>query len=197
MNRREFAKGSLALAGAAALGKIGMAEEGEKKVSKKCMVIYYSWSGNTRFAAETIAKRADAAIFEIKAEAPYNSDFQKCCDEAKPECYGKKSRPIKAIEGLDLAKYDVVLVGSPNWWGTLAPPVRTWVTQNAAALKGKTVCLFQTHGGGGMQSLGRDFAALLPESKVLPPKAFSGSSIKSSVKALEEFAADRIAAKQP
>ena len=54
---------------------------------------------------------------------------------------------------------------------------------------------FQTHGGGGMQNLGRDFAALFPESKVLPPKAFSGSSIKSSVKALEEFAADRMAAK--
>lgn len=49
--------------------------------------------------------------------------------------------------------------------------------------------------GGGMQSLGRDFAALLPESKVLTPRAFSGSSIKSSVKALEEFASDRMAAK--
>lgn len=46
-----------------------------------------------------------------------------------------------------------------------------------------------------MQSLGRDFAALLSESKVLPPKAFSGSSIKSSVKALEEFTTERMAAK--
>ena len=193
MNRREFVKGSLALAGAAAFGNIGMAEEGRKKMSKKCMVVYFSWSGNTRFAAETIAKKVGAATFEIKAETPYDSDFNKCCDEAKPECRGKQLRPIKAIEGLDLAKYDVVFVGSPNWWGTLAPPVRTWLTQNAAALKGKTVCLFQTHGGGGMQSLGRDFAALLPESKVLAPKAFSGSSIKSSVKALEAFVAERIA----
>ena len=192
MNRREFVKGSLALASAAAFANIGCAKEGTRKMDKKCMVVYFSWSGITRFAAETIAKRADAAIFEIKSETPYSSDYGKCCDEAKPECYGKTLRPIKASEGLDLAKYDVVFVGSPNWWGTLAPPVRTWVTQNAAALKGKTVCLFQTHGGGGMQSLGRDFAALLPESKVLPPKAFSGSSIKSSVKALEEFATDRI-----
>ena len=197
MKRREFVKGSLALAGAAAIGNIGMAEEGTKKMDKKCMVVYFSWSGNTRFAAETITKKAGAAIFEIKAETPYNSDFSKCCDEAKPECYGKTLRAIKPIEGLDLAKYDLVFVGSPNWWGTLAPPVRTWLTQNTAALKGKTVCLFQTHGGGGMQSLGRDFAALLPESKVLTPKAFSGSSVRSSVKALEEFAADRIAAKQP
>ena len=195
MNRKEFVKGSLALAGAAAIGHIGMAEEGTKKMDKKCMVVYFSWSGNTRFAAETIAKNAGAAIFEIKTETPYNSDFNKCCNEAKPECYGKKARPIKTIDGLDLSKYDMIFVGSPNWWGTLAPPVRTWVVQNAAALKGKTMCLFQTHGGGGMQSLGRDFAALLPDSKVLPPKAFSGSSIKSSIKAIEEFAADRIATK--
>ena len=194
MNRREFVECSLALAGAAAQGNIGMAEEGTKKMDRKCMVVYFSWSGNTRFAAETVAKKAGADIFEIKAETPYNSNFNKCCDEAKPECYGKKLRPIKTVEGLDLAKYDVVFVGSPNWWGTIAPPVRTWLTQNVAALKGKTMCLFQTHGGGGMQSLGRDFAALLPDSKVLPPKAFSGSSIKSSVKALEEFAADRLAA---
>ncbi len=49
MNRREFVNGSLALAGAAALGNIGIAEEGTKKMGKKCMVVYFSWSGNTRF----------------------------------------------------------------------------------------------------------------------------------------------------
>ena len=196
MNRREFVKGSLALAGAAALGNIGMAEEGRKKMSKKCMVVYFSWSGNTRFAAETIAKKAGAATFEIKAETPYNSDFGKCCDEAKPECNGKTLRPIKPIEGLDLAKYDVVFVGSPNWWGTMAPPVRTWVTQSKDALKGKTVCLFQTHGGGGMQRVGKDFAEVIGDAaKVLPPKAFSGSSIKTSVPALEAFVSERMASK--
>ena len=159
----------------------------------KIAVVYFSWGGNTRFAAETIAKKAGAALFEIKAEQPYNSDFHKCCDEAKPECRAKTLRPIKPIEGLDPAKYDVVFVGSPNWWGTLAPPVRTWLTQNRVALKDKTVCLFQTHGGGGMQSLGHDFAAVVGDGvKILPPKAFAGSSVKSSVKALEAFAAERV-----
>ena len=162
----------------------------------KTAVVYFSWSGNTRFAAETIAKKVGADIFEIKAETPYNNDFGKCCDEAKPECNGKKLRPIKPIEGLDLAKYDVVFVGSPNWWGTMAPPVRTWVTQSKDALNGKTVCLFQTHGGGGMQRVGKDFAELIGDAaKVLPPKAFSGSSIKSSVPGLEAFVDERIASK--
>ena len=204
MKRRDFVKCSLALAGAVAIFNTGCAKEsaagkeikeGAEKMDNKCMVVYFSWSGNTRFAAETIAKKADAAIFEIKAEKPYSSDFNGCCDEAQPECRGNTLRPIEPIDGLDVSGYETVFVGSPNWWGTIAPPVRTWLVQNAAALKGKTVCLFQTHGGGGMQNLGRDFAELLPESKVLPPKAFSGSSIRSNVKALEEFAADRTSAR--
>ena len=104
-------------------------------------------------------------------------------------------RLIKPIAGLDLAKYDMVFVGTPNWWGTMAPPVRTWVTQSKKTLKGKTVCLFQTHGGG-MQRVGKDFAEVIGDvAKVLPPKAFSGSSIKSNVPALEAFADERMAAK--
>ena len=194
MNRREFVKGVVAVAGVAAMSRFAVATEGEKKM--KTAVVYFSWSGNTRFAAETIAKKIGADIFEIKAETPYNSDFNKCCDEAKPECYGKKLRPIKPIEGLDLAKYDLVFVGTPDWWGTMAPPVRTWATQSKDALKGKKVCLFQTHGGGGMQRVGKDFAEVIGDAaKVLPPKALSGSSIKSSIPALEAFVSERLSNK--
>ena len=194
MNRREFVKCIGAVAGAAAMHGIAFANEGDKK--KKCAVVYFSWSGNTRFAAETIAKKAGAALFEIKAETPYNSDFNKCCDEAKPECYGKTLRPIKPIEGLDLAKYDFVFVGTPNWWGTMAPPVRTWVTLNKDALKGKTVGIFQTHGGGGMERVGKEFAEVVGDAaKILPPKAFPGASVKSATKALEAFVTDRLAVK--
>ena len=164
----------------------------------KVAVVYFSWSrdGNTRFAAQTIALKAGADMFEIKAEKPYSADYRACCDEAKPECYGKQLRPILPLDGgAKIAKYDVIFVGTPNWWGTMAPPVRTWMTQNASALKGKTVCLFQTNGGGGMQRCEKEFAELVPDSKVLPAKAFSGSSIRSSVPELEKFVTDRIAVK--
>ena len=205
MNRKEFIKNMGLAAGVVALGLVcskeaaasGTATSEKSAISAgKVAVVYFSWSGNTRFAAKTIAKKAGAALFEIKAETSYNSNFNKCCDEAKPECYGKKLRPIKAIEGLDLAKYDLIFVGTPNWWGTMAPPVRTWVTQSKEALKGKKVCLFQTHGGGGMQRVGKEFAEIFGDTAtVLSPKAFSGSSIKSSVVALEAFVMDRIALK--
>ena len=160
----------------------------------KTAVVYFSWSpaGNTRFAAETIAAKAGAKIFEIKAEKPYSSDYRTCCDEAKPECYGKQLRPILELKGFDPARYDVIFVGTPNWWGTMAPPVRTFLTRNAAAFSGKTLCLFQTHGGGGMQRCAKEFSELLPNAKVLPARAFSGSSIRAAAGELEKFVSERI-----
>ena len=171
---------------------------GETEPQSKTAVIYFSWSpdGNTRFAAETIAKKAEADIFEIKAEKPYSEDYRACCDEAKPECYGKKTRAIKKIEGLDLSKYEFVFFGTPNWWGTMAPPLRTFVKENLESLKGKKVCLFQTHGGGGMQRVGEEFEEEIGKAAtVLAPMAFSGSSVRSKVKELEKFAAERTAEK--
>ena len=163
----------------------------------KVAVVYFSWSqtGNTRFAAETIAQKVGTTAFEIKAAKPYSTNYKACCDEAKPECANRKLRPIQLVAGLNLARYDVIFIGTPNWWGTMAPPVRTFLIQNSAALNGKTVCLFQTNGGGGMQNCGRDFEQVLSNSKVLAPQAFNGSTIRSQVSALEQFVTERITVK--
>ncbi len=200
MTRREFGKMAMAL-GVTSFFSIGCnAEDSAAKGVKmpvkaakgKVLVVYFSWSGNTKFAAETIANELGGVkLVEIKAAKPYNSNFNKCCDEARPECRGKKLREIMPVD-VNVADYDVILVGTPDWWGTMAPPVRTFLSNNRTAFKGKTVCLFQTHGGGGMERVGFDFAALMTESTVLPPRAFSGSSIRSSAALLKKFAAERV-----
>ena len=202
MNRQEFIRQSTAFAAASvflpACAEAKSKQEGgapmPMKVKKdKVLVVYFSRSGNTRYAAETFAKTCGGAkLVEIKAAKPYAPDYGDCCDEAKPECRAGTLRPIEKIEGLDVAAYDVVLVGTPNWWGTMAPPVRTWVSENAAELKKKTVCLFQTHGGGGMQNCARDFAALVAGANELPAKAFFGSTIKMGL-GLKAFVTDRLA----
>ena len=168
------------------------------KIAKgEAVVVYFSWSpdGNTRFAAKTIAAKLGAQTFEIKAAKAYSSDYRTCLIESKPECYAKKQREIHLIEGLELAKYKVIFVGTPNWWGTMAPPVRTWIMQNSSGLNGKTVCLFQTHGGGGMQRVEKEFSELVPHSNILPAQAFFGSTIKDNVKELEKFVTDRVMVK--
>ena len=200
MNRRDFIKQSAACAAASILLPACAEKPSELKgdtmpvkVSEdKVLIVYFSRSGNTRYAAETFAKACGGArLVEIKAAKPYASDYGTCCDEAKPECAAGTLRPIEKIAGLDVSAYDVVLVGTPNWWGTLAPPVRTWVSENAATLKTKTVCLFQTHGGGGMQNCARDFAALVEGATVLPAESYYGATVKVRP-GLKSFVAERV-----
>lgn len=201
MDRRDFVRQSTAFAAMSAFLPACAKDNSEKenvsmkvKVTKdKVLVVYFSRSGNTRHAAETFAKACGGVrLVEIKAAKPYASDYGTCCDEAKPECAAGTLRPIEKIAGLDVSAYDVVLVGTPNWWGTLAPPVRTWVSENAATLKTKTVCLFQTHGGGGMQNCARDFAALVEGATVLPAESYYGATVKVRP-GLKSFVADRLA----
>ena len=196
MDGRNFLKGALMFAALLPFTETGAATP-HTVAEGKVAVIYFSWSkdGNTRFAAETIAHKADAKLFEIKPKKPYSTDFRACCDEAKPECYGKQLRPIQQIEGLDLSQFEVVFIGTPNWFGTMAPPVRTFLTENASALQGKALCLFQTNGGGGMQRCAQEFAELLPGAKIIPAAEFTGSTIRTQTADLENFVTDRITVK--
>lgn len=202
MDRRLFLKNASAFAATGVL--LSACAKAEKRMSTaakreslvavkkdKVLVVYFSRSGNTRHAAETFAQVCGGArLVELKAAKPYAAEYNACCEEAKPECRAGTLRPIRKIPDLDVAAYDAVIVGTPNWWGTMAPPVRTWVSENAAALKGKAVCLFQTHGGGGMQNCARDFAALLTDANVLPAQAYLGATIKARL-GLKSFVTDR------
>lgn len=154
----------------------------------RILIACYSWSGNTRAAAEMIQKTTGGTLFEIKPAKPYPTDYRACVDQAKKEI-NSNFRPELAA-GIDLKKYDVIFVGSPNWWGTMAPPVATFLTTHD--LKGKTVVPFFTHGGGGMQRCETDVRKLCPESAVLKAATFSGGSIRSAQDAIRKWLGDII-----
>jgi flavodoxin len=186
------------------VGVVASAIDGAKplKVAKdKVAVVYFSWSpdGNTRFAAETIAAKAGAKLFAIEPEEPYPAERQACEQAAKAENEDGRPRPIKEVAGLDLARYDAIIVGTPVWLGTMAPPVRAWLMGNAAALAGKIVGVFLTHDG--------DWAPwddeecydycedLLPGAVILDPGEFPGATIRDAVPALEKYVGDRLTLK--
>ena len=93
MNRKEFIKIMGAVATAAALGNIGFAEEGAKKMNKG-IVIYFSHTGenysvgfitmgNTAKVAKEIAAQTGAATWEIKEKTPYPEKYTPCIEVAK------------------------------------------------------------------------------------------------------------------
>lgn len=170
------------IGGGTALARNAVSDKVETQ-PEKILIAYYSWGGNTRTAAEMIRKATGGTLFEIKPVKPYPTGYQACVDQAKKEIRSNFKPELAGGIGLD--KYDVIFVGSPNWWGTMAPPVATFLT--AHRLKGKTVVPFFTHGGGGMQRCETDVRKLCPESRVLKAAAFSGGSIRSAQGAVQEW----------
>ena len=159
----------------------------------KVLIAYYSWSGNTRAAAEQIQKITGGTLFEIKPVEAYPTDYQECVDQAKKECRSG-FKPELSTKVDDMQKYDVIFVGSPNWWGTMAPPVATFLT--SYDLKGKTVVPFFTHGGGGVQNCERDVRKLCSGSNLPQAGVFSGGSVRRSGDAIANWVSKVVTVKK-
>ena len=119
------------------------------KNNGKILIAYYSWSGHTKKVAEAIQNEIGGDLFEIQPETAYSDDYKTVVDQAKKEI-NEGYRPALKNNVANIAQYDIVFIGSPNWCGTIAPVVSTFVEQND--LSGKTVVPFITHGSGGEQN---------------------------------------------
>ena len=114
-------------------------------MSKKMLVVYYSWSnGNTEKIAEQLAEACDADLAQIETTVPYPDDYEETVDQGKREVDGGYQPDIETLE-FDPAAYGVVAVGTPTWWYTMAPAVSTMMSQ--VDWTGKTVVPFMTNGG--------------------------------------------------
>lgn len=158
-----------------------------KDKAPKVLIVYFSWSGNTRFAAERIQEAVQGTIFEIKPKQEYPKDYAECVSQAKKEIQaGFKPELASDVENFDA--YDLIFIGSPNWWSTIAPPVLSFLSSHDFA--GKTVVPFVTHGTGGMARCETDMQKACANAEFLPGKAFYGNRINDSAADLANWAKD-------
>jgi flavodoxin len=162
---------------ASAIALCGTAPAQSKEKKGKILIAYFSWGGNTREMAKQIQKQTDGDLFEIVTVKSYSKDYDECVAEAKRE-QQDNARPPLAAEVKDMAAYDVVFVGYPNWWGTMPQALFTFLEKYD--LSGKTVIPFCTHGGGRWQRSLDDLKKLCPQSKILEGLTISGSMVRRS-----------------
>lgn len=141
------------------------------------LIIYYSWSGNTDTIARLIQKKTGGQLFELNPIQAYPHNYGICVKQAKTEIREKFMPELEIIPDT-LEDYDVILIGSPIWWHTMAPPIFTFLSQ--ADLSGKTVIPFCTHGGGGEGHYPNDVASLCQNSNVLNYLSLYGNGGKSA-----------------
>lgn len=127
------------------------------------LIAYYSWSGNTRTIAELIREKTGGTLFEIEPVPLYTTDYKACVAQAKTEVRSGFQPELKVMPEMD--SYSTVFLGTPNWCGTMAPPLASFVSR--FDLDKKTVVPFHTHGGGGAGRFEEDIAKMCPNSKIL------------------------------
>ena len=109
------------------------------------LIVYYSWSGNTRGIANEIQSQTGADMFEIVLKDPYSTDYNTVLMEAQEDQH-RQARP--EIENLpeNIDEYDTILLGYPNWWASIPMPIATFL--ESYDFSGKTIVPFCSHGGG-------------------------------------------------
>ena len=150
---------------------------GAQQPSGKVLVAYFSHSGNTRAMARQIAEATGGDLFEIVPAEDYPAEYGAVVDQANKALGGGVRTAHKGRQQDDGA-YDVIFVGSPCWWSTVAPPVAPFLADCDWA--GKTVVPFMTHEGSGRGHSEADIRRLCPRSTVPDGLAVRGSAVRNS-----------------
>ena len=112
---------------------------------KKMLVVYYSWSnGNTKRIAEWLASETGADIARIDTTKPYKGSHEEVVNQGQREVEAGFMPLIDPLS-VDISDYDVIAIGTPTWWYTMAPAVLSFLTEND--FTGKTIIPFMTNGG--------------------------------------------------
>jgi flavodoxin len=105
------------------------------------LVVYYSSSGNTQRVAQAIAQSLEADLESIEEVRPTAVDLQGKglgnflnMGKAVFGALGDRTAKIKPLQS-STAEYDLVVVGTPVYAGSLAAPVRAFLQQQCEGMK--------------------------------------------------------------
>ena len=106
---------------------------------KKLLIVYYS-----ERTAKALQSVAGGNLVRLDTAVPYSGSYNDVVDQGQREVNAGFEPELKPLP-INVADYDVIAVGTPTWWYTMAPAVKTFLHgQNFA---GKTVVPFMTNGG--------------------------------------------------
>lgn len=110
----------------------------------KNLIVYYSYEGNTEELVKGISDVIEADILKLtpKKEKKTKSLFRFVWGGI--QVYMTKKPELEEYN-VDLSKYDNIIIGSPCWFGTYAPPINTFLLDNK--IENKNIYLLVCNGG--------------------------------------------------
>lgn len=112
---------------------------------KKMLIVYYSYSnGNTERIAKMLQENTNADIVKIDTLLPYPDDYNETVNQGQREVKQHYQPAIKLLDK-NVLDYDVIALGTPTWWYTMAPAVLTFLKSND--FTNKVIIPFMTNAG--------------------------------------------------
>ena len=108
------------------------------------LIVYFSYTNNTRMIANKIKEKLECDILEIKTVIPYSQDYETVVNDEQNSEASNHLPEIQKID-VDLSKYDEMIIGTPVWWYRPVPAIRTFLSQNN--LSGKVIKPYATNAG--------------------------------------------------
>lgn len=150
----------------------------------KILTAYFSASGVTAKAAQTLAFLAGADLFEIKPTVPYTRadlDWMNKNSRSSVEMNEPTSRPPIADKLDSIAEYDTVYLCFPIWWYREPSIIDTFL--ESYDFSGKRIVLFATSGGSGFGNTVQGLKKIAPSADISEGAMLNGRITKDTVKA--------------
>lgn len=133
-------------------------------MNNKILVAYFSASGVTKKAGETLSNLIKADLFEIQPQKPYTEEDLVWTDKnsrSSVEMSNSSSRPAIADKINQLDDYETIFIGFPIWWYVAPRIINTFL--ESYNFSGKTVIPFATSGGSGIEKAESDLHKCYPD----------------------------------
>lgn len=128
----------------------------------KKIVIYYSYSGNTKKIANYIKEKLSCDILELTPRIPFSTDYDTVVEKYQNNSIDNKEVPITDIN-INLDEYDEIIIGTPVWWYTMCPVITAFLKQYD--ISNKKVFMYATNAGW-LGHTFKDFIKLNPKSTI-------------------------------
>ena len=171
-------------------------------MDKKVLIVFYSRTGNTAALADEIRQslelsgaQSDIARLQERLERRRGLiGFIRSGFEARLG----HSTELKPLEH-DPSHYDLVVIGTPVWAGSVSVPVRTFLEENRGRLK--EVAFFLSHGGTAHRRTFRQMAELCMREPVgrlrVRDRELSRGTHRAELRAFAERLAEVVARPPP
>lgn len=129
----------------------------------KNLIVYYSYEGNCEEITKAIKEQINADVLKLipKNEKKTKSLFRFFWGGI--QVYMTKKPKLEKYN-IDLTEYDNIIIGSPCWFGTYAPPINTFLSENK--IKDKNIYLFVCNGGN-LKNTWKNFEDALKENNIV------------------------------